>query len=172
MVRESAQVSCSPQAGQLENFRILGSRDWANGKSVVYQATCRNNSSKPSLAIVGYSMFERHGLNWSPAGGGSAGSPLNASSPQKLAQFVASQSTNQGNRYAAVHGQILSPQVATIEAQFSNGKLLRDDGNGEMFAIVEAGATRVCQVRLLGANGQVLQRHQVGSEAKSSTCPT
>ncbi len=164
-LRQFGQSTCSPTQSQLENFQILGRRDWEHGKTVVYQAICRSsNPQQPTLDVVGDAIFVRQGWKWFLSSGGSTGQSVNNdASRQELADFTTSQSSHQGEPYAAVHGRILNSQVTAIEAQFSNGKILRDNGQDNIFALIETDATQVCQVRLLEADGKVLKTYQVGS---------
>ncbi len=164
MLRQFVQSTCSPSQSQLENLRILGSRDWEHGKTVVYQAICRsNNPQQPTLDVMGNALFVRPRWKWLFISGGSTGQPVNNASLQELVDFTTSQSSHQGKPYASVYGRILNSQVTAIEAQFSNGKILRDNGQDNIFALIETDATQVCQVRLLEADGKVLKTYQISS---------
>jgi hypothetical protein len=58
--------------------------------------------------------------------------------------------------YLLTYGHALSSEVAVVEATFTTGQTLRDALTEGMFAII-ADAARVCAVRVLDAEGRMLQ---------------
>ena len=56
-----------------------------------------------------------------------------------------------------VIGQAFAPEVARIEATFDTGQTLHDELTGNMFALIAPNAVAACTVRVLDAQGTVLQ---------------
>lgn len=72
------------------------------------------------------------------------------------------------DNYALVEGQICSPDVATVEARFDSGPWLQDSGEDDRFTIVAAGADRLCEIRVLNEQGEVIFRDSGSNDCDSA----
>ncbi|MDJ0734268.1 MAG: hypothetical protein QNJ47_09365 [Nostocaceae cyanobacterium] len=159
------ESTCPPEKNAIEDFRILGSRDWSRGKIVVYEAICRSKDpSQPSMQLFGHQIFVRSLFRWQFISGGTSGSSLNAQpSPKQLVDYSSGSGGSGNYQRAVVSGRILNPEVTAVIAIFNNGRIIRDSGADGIFAMVSSGASEVCELRVLGANGKVLQKYKPGS---------
>ena len=154
---------CPPPKNAIEDFRIVGSRDWSRGKVALYEATCRSKDpAQPSMRYFGHHIFVRSLIGWQYSGGGSSGTSLNApqSSPKEFVDYSSGSGGDGSNRRAVISGRILNSQVTAVEAIFNNGRIMRDSGADDVFAMVSSGASAVCELRVLGANDKVLQKYK------------
>jgi hypothetical protein len=172
-IQQDLTAFCSPQQRQADNLQLVGSRDWANGKIILYEGACRSNTPGVSpLQVRGYKVFLRQGWGWQASSGGSSASdPNQQPSPQKLVDYTAGQveGNRLGDRYAVVEGQVLNYQVAAVETRFNTGEVLRDKTTDGRFALVAAEADRVCEVRVLGVKGQLLQQERLTPAEQAHT---
>lgn len=146
-----------------ENFRVISTQRWSQGIVVLYSARCPVEDRKASMQwVFGHKLVKRNGISWEISGSQSYNSSATSGKPEKLIDYRISKSMKQdGDRYTVVYGQSLKPKVAMVEATFDNGQILRDHSNNGTFALVAAGATGVCEVRVLGADHQILQQEDL-----------
>lgn len=162
-ILQTVQYACQGH-GQITNLNILRIHNWANGKLVLYRATCQSQQpDEISLEINGDQQFVLQGLTWLAANGGSVGHPLHEQPPsnQSIQIFDRSQSGNQDYVYSTLYGEILDSNVASVELRLSNGETLRDDGKGDVFFFVAPGTPHLCDLQALDADGRVLQNQSL-----------
>jgi hypothetical protein len=114
--------------------------------------------------VFGHKIVTWHGTTWQVSGNGSYGTAPTSAPTKQLVEYGISRSASvnrsspPGERYTILYGRVLQPQVAAIEATFDNGKILRGRSSNGVFALLSAGATGVCELRLLGSDNQILQQ--------------
>lgn len=157
-------VSC-PQLGSspAQEFQVLGTYRWAKGVIVLYSALCpRKNAKGEMQRILGHQVVEREGKSWEISSSDTYRVSRNQHPMEQLIEYGMSQiQEKNGDRYVILYGQFLSPQIAAVEATFDNGQVVRDDGKGKAFALIAAGASHVCELRLLGPDNQLLRQEDL-----------
>lgn len=158
-VRRELSNIC-PQETVTEDFQILGTRKWSKRLIVVYQVNCRNDHTSPYNGnLLGHQVVVRKGISWQAVSGGDRIGLLPQLPPSEIVQYGTTRKHRErGDRPTVVYGKILTPNVAAVEATFDNGKTLRDEGKDGMFAMALPEAVEVREVKVLSADGQVLQR--------------
>lgn len=161
-------VSCpTGDQAKAEGFKVLSTQTWSQGVVVLYSALCpvRNDRANVTMQpVFGHKVVKRNGSTWQVSGSGSYGTEAGTVPSQQLVEYGISRSLNAkastqpGERYTILYGRVLQPKVAAVEATFDNGKILRGRSSNGVFAILSAGATGVCELRVLGADNQILQQ--------------
>jgi hypothetical protein len=150
-----------PQNTDAEDFHILSTRKWSARKIVVYRVNCRSENIIPikNRNLLGHQVVVRKGISWQAAGSGDHLEVL-PQLPGELVQYGIGYNKKNagGDRHAVIYGEILTPKVAAVEATFDNGKTLRDEGKDGILTMALPDAVEVREVRVLGADSQVLQR--------------
>jgi hypothetical protein len=72
-----------------------------------------------------------------------------------------------GTGYVLVTGEVLSPEVDRVEVRFDTGRTLRDNTEGDVFGLVDFGARQACELRALGADGDVVYTEDLRSRLKA-----
>jgi hypothetical protein len=114
---------------------------------------------------MGYVLKEQHGTRWQ-ATESTYGASVTESG--QLAEYQSAAFGGSGSHAWIVYGRVLNPAIVAVEATFETGQVVRDAVTDEMFGVVAAAATTVCDVRLLDAQGNVLQQLD---PAQSRTAP-
>lgn len=171
-----------------KNFQVLSVRKWDKGIVALYRGACptqeKRFASEPKTdkSVLSYRVVKRAGTEWQAIGSGNHWSDESPRTSKLIDYGVGrtSENANQSperrsaNQYAVFFGQVLSPTVSAIEVTFNNGKILRDSSTDGLFLLVSSGATQVCDVRVLGADNQILQRDEIdfpsAQAAQSDTC--
>ena len=179
-------VSC-PTGGKAkaERFKVLSTQSWAQGVIVLYSALCPTNDAKtPTLQIFGHKVVKRSGMAWQVSGSGSYGTHKEDTPSEQLVEYGISRSFRQPNTsqpntkdtssqeepyttssqeepYTILYGRVLTPKVVAVEATFNNGKVIRDESSNGVFALLSAGATGICELRILGADNQILRQEDL-----------
>jgi hypothetical protein len=157
----SQHAVCPLQSStRLQNPQILGTHRWAGGFIVLYSGLCPDNQNATGFRqVFGHQIVKQDGINWIVSGSDSFQVENQPKKAKRLVDYRISRSVYQGrDRFTIVYGQVLKPTVATIEATFDNGTILRDFGQDGVFALLAPGATGVCEVRMLGSDNQILQQ--------------
>jgi hypothetical protein len=165
-------VSCPTKTrAAAQNIQVIGSHRWAKGVVVLYSALCPSpNAKAPMERVFGHQVIQRQGMNWQISSIDSYGTNTTQKASERLIEYGVSQSTQTNNRflqkgsaesYTILYGQILTPKVTTIEATFNNGQTLRDLVTSGTFALVASGASRVCELRILGSDNQILRQEEL-----------
>lgn len=165
VLRDELEAFCSSQNRPVGSFKRIGDRAWQRGVVELYEGVCGAGSAASPLFVEGYQVFERQGWQWRSIGGGSVG--METASPEPTGPISYTIGYAPDDAYVLVQGQIQSPEIATLEAQFDNAITLQDSGDQDRFAIVAAGANRLCELRGLDAQNQVIFRESI-----SDTCET
>jgi hypothetical protein len=171
LVRQEFDRFCPPSvATDAREFQVRGKRQLSDSVIVLYNSVCASSDRlvTPSRRFA-CRVLKRDGNGWRLTNGG--GGTANNTVPPKeaLVQYVISTPTgDNGNRSAIVCGQVLSPKVAAIEATFDNKQTLRDTTADGVFGLLLPGASSVSQVRILGANNQILRRDKQSQPSTKS----
>jgi hypothetical protein len=169
MLRPDLEVFCPGQNHQPETLQIVDTRDWTEGKIVLYEGTCRHVQDTSPLSVTGYQVFVRHGMTWRASSGGSVTAPSQeATSARRINYYTVGQveGRDPNDRYTMVEGQISSSDVVAVEVRFDTGEVLRDRVEKERFVTIAAGADRACELQIFGADNRLLERKRL-----SNTCP-
>jgi len=67
-------------------------------------------------------------------------------------------SSSQTGNYAFVAGQVFSPDVVSVRAEFANGRVVSENVRDNVYGLVGADLGSVCAVEALDADGTVLRR--------------
>lgn len=185
VVQDSVLCPTSNTTTEAQEIEVLGTYHWEKGVIVLYSALCPTASGKASLQrIFGHEVVKRDGLNWQVSSRDSYSINSSQGSAEKLIEYRISQSTrptsspqttfrvfssrnqSQGDRYTLVYGQILSPQVAAIEATFDNGQVVRASGDAKTFALLSANSSRICELRIFGKDNQILRKEDLAPPSR------
>lgn len=150
-VRRSLTQGASPEVAA--TFRVLGTREWEGGVIVLYATHEAAEGDRPAMQMFGYTLTRRQGGSWISTGGGAFG----GSAPPSAEQLV-DYGIGTNNDLAIIFGRTLAPEVAAVEATFSNGESARDATEDGVFALVSEGAASACELRVLGADDRELGR--------------
>ena len=146
--------------------RVLGMRQTPEGEVVViytYRMPPRGDES--GSFFTGVSAYRRTpGGAWEQSGGGGAGSSRPPAPDQLLDYFTVRGSTT------AIYGQVLSPDVSAVEGELSSGDSVRDGAGDRAFAIFAPARVKVCRLKALGANGEVLRVNDFASDEVGDPC--
>jgi len=159
-------VSCPTNAKpKAERFKVLSTQQSSQGVIVLYSAFCPTINGVQQ--VFGHKVVKRNGMTWHVSGSGSYGAENEPSPAARLIEYGISHASNQRptntaaqneEPYTLLYGRALKPQVVAVEATFNNGKTIRDESRNGVFALFSAGATGVCELRVLGADSQILRR--------------
>lgn len=156
------QTIACPQGSRakVDKLQVLGTQYWSDGVVLLYSGLCPSEKRpKSRQRVFGHKVIKRVGFDWKVSGSDSYRSEAPKSASNRLLHFGTHRWKDaNGDRYAILYGQILSPKVMAIEATFDNGRVLRESGQNGTFALVAPKATAVCEIRLLGADEQILQQ--------------
>lgn len=148
--------------------RVLGMRQTPEGEVVViytYRIPPRGDES--GSFFTGVSAYRRTPTGaWEQSGGGGAGSSRPPAPDQLLDYFTVEGSTTS----TAIYGQVLSPDVSAVEGALSSGDTLRDEAGDRAFAIFTPAGVKVCRLKALGANGEVLRVNDFTSDEAGDPC--
>lgn len=142
------------------DLQVLSTHKWSKGLVVLYSALCPSKSHPAVMQrVFAHTVVKRTGMNWQISGSDSFGIQDKQLPAEQLVDYDISQSAGQGrDRYTILYGQFLASKVSAVEATFDNGKVIRARGNNGMFALISPGATAVCELRILGADNQILRQ--------------
>jgi hypothetical protein len=159
-------VSCPTKAKpKAERFQVLSTQESSQGVIVLYSAFCPTNDG--AQQVFGHKVVRRNGMTWHVSGSGSYGAENEPAPSARLVEYGISHALTQRptttaaqneEPYTLLYGRALKPQVVAVEATFNNGKTVRDESRNGVFALFSAGATGVCELRVLGADNQILRR--------------
>ncbi len=153
-----------------EAFRVLAVRKWEKGVVALYRGNCPSTEKQfagdsKEEAVLSYRVARRDGMEWrfSSSGNHRIKPSIDAKAASKalIDYGVGRKDQTPAERYAVFFGQVLDPEVATVEVTFNNGKTLRDSSTDGLFLLVSSGATAVCDVRVLGGDQQILRRDEL-----------
>lgn len=155
-----------PQLGRPAptNVRVHGTRNAARDTCAIHGGNTkpRRGAQPPNM---GYVLTEQHGTRWQATESTYGASVAEAG---QLAEYRSGTFGGSGSHAWIVYGRVLNPAIVAVETTFDTGQVVRDAVTGEMFGVVAAAATTVCDVRLLDAQGRVVQQLD---PAQSRTTP-
>lgn len=164
-------VSCpTGEQTKAQGFKVLSTQVWSQGVIVLYSALCPlgSRSDKATMQpVFGHRVVKRNGSTWQVSGGGSYNTEPDSASSEQLVEYGISRSSNTnssssaGDRYTILYGRVLQPKVAAVEATFDNGKILRGRSSNGVFALIAAGASGICEFRILGTDNQILKQEDL-----------
>lgn len=167
LAQTQARLSICPSldsalAGQ---FSVQSLQMQREGFTVYYTSLCMDGTDtvRPS---EGFRVFRRGGMRWDDAGGEDisyydAGCFMPTVSGQVVCCAV---STGEEGQYTAIFGRSVSPNVATVEADFSNGDVGRMALVKDKFAIVTPALVTAASLRLYDINGKLLHERTLDLE--------
>ncbi|MCL6436906.1 MAG: hypothetical protein K6T90_22415 [Leptolyngbyaceae cyanobacterium HOT.MB2.61] len=155
-------VACPTDGkAKTENFQVLSTHRWSQGIVILFSGLCPGEGKTAMKRIIGHKVIKWSGMGWQISSSDSYVLKNTPSKPEKLVNYKVSRSSNlNGDRYTVLYGQALKPKVATIEATFNNGQILRDRSSDGAFVLIATGATGVCEVRILGSDNQILRQEE------------
>lgn len=162
VIRQGVPCSADGNA-KAKNFQVISTHKWSKGVVVLYSALCpTDNRPKVLQRIFGHKVVKQEGMRWQISGSDSYGADSTPGGPENLVNYGISKSANQsGDRYTILYGQVISAKVSAVEVTFDNGRTLRDESSNGVFALVASGATAVCELRVFGADNQILQQEEL-----------
>jgi hypothetical protein len=164
-------VSCpTGEQTKAQGLKVLSTQAWSQGVIILYSALCplESSSDKATMQpVFGHKVVKRNGSTWQVSGGGSYGTEPGSASSEQLVEYGISRSSNTNSssqaseHYTILYGRVLQPKVAAVEATFDNGQILRGRSSNGVFALLAAGATGLCELRILGADNQILKQEDL-----------
>lgn len=121
-----------------------------------------DDPQQAGYSMMGYAVFRRDLGTWHEGQIGSS-SRLAEDLTGKLIDYALSDFNFQGKGrdltfdYRLLAGEILSPTAESIEAVLDDGTVLQDEGEDDVFAFRVEVARSFCQLRVLDAQGNVLE---------------
>lgn len=157
------QLACPPTlSAKTQGIQVLSTHFWGGGAVVLYQAQCRLPEVKVgSERVVGYQLLAREGWRWRVSSQGGYRVQPSGQLAKQLVEFGISQGKKGREPLTILYGQVLSPKVAAIAATFDNGRVLREEIHQGTFVLVGIGATRLCELRILGMDHQILRQEEL-----------
>ena len=141
------------------NLRILDSYRAPDGKYlVVYTNEVKAGEQPDQVNFGGITLALRPPFQWQAVNQQDfiADDPL----PNEL---VVTGSYTEPGRYSVLYGQLLTDTAITIEAVLDDGSILRDEDGGESFAFFPTDGRYVHELRLLNAQGDLVQVNDPGA---------
>lgn len=176
------QAVCSPDKAPVM-FNERQRHGFKDGMLITYDARCSSSSGGVSAPFPGHVTVERlprftFGPPDNPIWGryfwqadallpmGTYYPPEQNADPSTRADLIAyGTASGEGGalgRYVVVGGRVLAPKrVVSVEAVFDNGRTVRQRVDRGVFAIGGLGANEAKELRVLDADGRVLQSIQV-----------
>ena len=139
------QNTPSPIVGfQVLDRRVLGER-------VLVLSSYSLAGESESIQNVSYAFVRNGPFGWYVGHAQSVGkSPL----PDRVLYAVDRKDGEQ-----LVYGRILSADVSAVEVMFENGETLQEAGTNGVFAILFPAGRQFAELRLIGQQGEILQRY-------------
>jgi hypothetical protein len=151
---------------QLQNtnrFKVLGTRVLSNGQRIVVWIKWEDRYGRGLEEIYGYSVVQARGNGWELV----TDNPLSniddlSSDNQQLIGDVETIGRTPHDPVMVI-GIIREPQlVDAVDATFTNGQSFHDDGADNIFVFYMPSGHRVCNLRALDAQGNVLYERGSG----------
>ena len=147
-------VSLNPEFEVANSFTIRGMRKWWGGVVVLYNTIRAADEELPAMQLHGYVLVERAPGGWFARGSGAGRLSV---LPEDLVDFGRGRGITVQGEYNIFDGQVLSSEVVAVEAVLDDGQVRRDATDGQVFAFVTPASVVTCELRVLGANEQVLR---------------
>ncbi len=154
--RERVLPNTIGSSSALDKFGI---RYFDEGAIVVFTG---DDPQQAGYIMMGYAVFRRDLGTWHEGQIGNS-SRLAEDLTGKLIDYALSDFNFQGKGrnltfdYRLLAGEILSPTAESIEAVLDDGTVLQDEGEDDVFAFSVEVTRSFCQLRVLDAQGNVLE---------------
>ena len=169
-VIQQAVVCSTDSSTKAQNVQVISTHRWSQGVIVLYSALCPDGRKSSLKSVFGHKVVKRSGINWQVSGSDNYGTEdtiYTLSKPsEQLVEYGISQSLNQRDRYTILYGRALKKRVVAIEATFDNGKILRSENVNGVFALISPSATGICELRIFGADNQILRQEDLAALRK------
>jgi hypothetical protein len=169
MVRQN--FACPNKQLPVSSFQVLGRVKWQKGTIVLFRALCPTTKEEHPVMqrIFGYRLAQRQGMHWQLNGKGSFGSITPFPEAKKLVEYGIGQPKHKAREpYTIVYGQTLTSKVVAVEATFDNGKLINVSPQNGAFALLAPGASRICELRVIGTDNQILRRDDLTTDRRQN----
>lgn len=148
-----------PGLGGSSALDKFGIRYFDEGAIVVFTG---DDLQQTGYTMMGYSVFRRDLGTWRSGQSGGRGRQQNDFPSTYLDYFVTDFNFQGKGRdltfdYRLLAGEILSPTAESIEAVLEDGTVLQDEGEGDVFAFKTEVAHSFCELRVLDAQGNILE---------------
>ena len=147
---EAVRQQVDDGAANVHDFAVQRTRMWED-KTIVLYSSATNPTGRLEIPEFGYALVQRQGIGWTVdrrvSFGGTPVPPLVA------------YSTDQLDTTLLIFGKVTGEAVAAVEVTFDTGEVVRDEADDNVFALFSKHSTQLRELRVLGANGQVLQRY-------------
>ncbi len=168
--RERVVPNTIGSSSALDKFGI---RYFDEGAIVVFTG---DDPQQAGYAMMGFAVFRRDLGTWDEGQVGSS-SRQEDQLTGNLIDYTLRDFNFQGKGrdltfdYRLLAGEILSPTAESIEAVLDDGTILQDEGDGEVFAFSTGVARSFCELRVLDAQGNVLETLVPAYEAGPEPTP-
>ncbi len=162
---QAVQQSQVGPGGKPMPMDLLGRRTLANGTVIVLHRSTHAHPDGQQFDMFGYTLVDRIELGWQTGSSGGYGGDM--SPPIPFVAYGSGATFSNGRDLPIVWGETLLPEVAAVEARFSNGAIVRDDVAGGVFAFASMTALSICELRVLGEAGKELRKITIGATCSS-----
>ncbi len=151
--------------GSTRSPQVLAMRKWEHGVVILHKAPCPPREGNPDLPDrkLNYSLVKRGLLTRVVEGGGGT---------QGQAKYVECGQGGYGDTFPPlVYGRVKQPRaVVGVEVATGGGRRLLDDAADGFFALVAPEGQDLHELRVLGRDGEVLERIDLRSFARGVHC--
>lgn len=141
------------------DFEVVERRETPYGPLLTYKAVCLS-ALHGRTRMYGYSVGKVVGSGEREGMGGQ--SSVETTTPDRVVDFsVGTFSDDRSGDVVIINGQLLSPEAVVVEAVYGDGKVIREQPEGDVFALLATGTVRACQLRILDAEGNVLHESEL-----------
>lgn len=159
--------------GDITAVKKYGIRYFDEGAIVVYTG---EDPQRKGHSYLGYAVFQQDLGIWRSNQGGGSSHPKRSLS-DKLVEYNMFDFNFQGMgrtvtfNHRLLFGEILSPTVHTVEVVLDDGTIMRDGGEGGVFALYVDTNHTFCELRVFDDEGRLLKSLVPKYEAGPSPAP-
>jgi hypothetical protein len=103
--------------------------------------------------VLGYHEVELRNGRWYVINGGG----IRVDESQEIVDYGSGTGNQGGRSDVVIFGEVLSPTIALVEADFNNGETRQGDVHSNVFFLLNQNASGVCSLRLLNEAGELLR---------------
>lgn len=141
----------------LELVEIVATRRWERGRVVLYRGIMQTGLHPGEGELVfGHIILQREGLGWRFIGGGSGSAGSAGPAGRRISYMYSSGSSIEHGSHSSVIGEVLTPEIEAVEIVFDDGRRLRDETEGDVFAFTVTGSVAPCALFLLDGENQLV----------------
>lgn len=130
-----------------------------HGSLIVYTAVCPPSPGQPmNLPVYGFAQVFRQMGGWMDGSGLSVGTLDSPAAGALIDVNRGGSVSDDGKNYFVLFGKVYSPRVAALEIVLSNDERRRETPQNGYFAFMIDNGMDVQQLRVLDANGNILQQ--------------